>query len=107
MEQKDWKGVSLRVLGMFLSWLQDRKGDVFVVATSNDIERLRPELLRKGRFDEIFFVDLPNSEARQAMFRIHLKRRGYDPGSFDVTRLAAATGDFSGAEIEQVVVAAL
>ena len=105
-EQEDG-GVSLRVLGMFLSWLQDRKGDVFVVATSNDIERLRPEPLRKGRFDEIFFLDLPHPEAREAMFRIHLKRRGYDPGSFDLSRLAAATEDFSGAEIEQVVVAAL
>ncbi|HYA02703.1 MAG TPA: AAA family ATPase [Syntrophobacteria bacterium] len=100
-------GVSLRVLGMFLSWLQDRRGDVFVVATSNDVQRLPPELLRKGRFDEIFFVDLPDQEARAAIFRIHLKRRGHDPERFALPRLAAASEGFSGAEIEQAVVAAL
>jgi MoxR-like ATPase len=100
-------GVSLRVLGVFLSWLQDRRGDVFVVATSNDVQRLPPEILRKGRFDEIFFVDLPDREAREAMFRIHLKRRGHDPEQFALPRLAAAAEGFSGAEIEQAVVAAL
>jgi MoxR-like ATPase len=100
-------GVSLRVLGMFLSWLQDRKGDVFVVATSNDVQRLPPEVLRKGRFDEIFFVDLPDREAREAMFRIHLKHRSHDPERFALPRLAAAAEGFSGAEIEQAVVAAL
>jgi len=100
-------GVSLRVLGMFLSWLQDRKGDVFVVATSNDVQRLPPELLRKGRFDEIFFVDLPDQAAREAIFRIHVERRRHDPGRFDLCRLAEAAEGFSGAEIEQVVGAAL
>ena len=100
-------GVSLRIVGMLLSWLQERKGDVFVVATSNDVQRLPPELLRKGRFDEIFFVDLPDPEARAAIFGIHLKRRGHDPGQFDLPRLAAAAEGFSGAEIEQVVLAAL
>jgi SpoVK/Ycf46/Vps4 family AAA+-type ATPase len=68
-------GVSTRVLGTFLSWLQEREGDVFVVATANDVERLPPELLRKGRFDEIFFVDLPDEEVRREIFRIHLERR--------------------------------
>jgi SpoVK/Ycf46/Vps4 family AAA+-type ATPase len=100
-------GVSRRVLGIFLSWLQDRKGDVFVAATSNDLTKLPPEFLRKGRFDEIFFVDLPDPKVREAIFRIHLQRRGYDPKHFDLSGLAEATKGFSGAEIEQVVVSAL
>jgi len=100
-------GVSQRVLGLFLSWMQERKGDVFVVATCNDVTRLPPELLRKGRFDEIFFVDLPDEETRETIFKIHLSRRGYDPGLFDLCKLAEATDGFSGAEIEQVVVSAL
>jgi SpoVK/Ycf46/Vps4 family AAA+-type ATPase len=100
-------GVSQRVLGIFLSWLQDRRGKVFVVATANDIARLPSELLRKGRFDEIFFVDLPNGETRKAIFRIHIKRREHDPDQFDHEVLADATEGFSGAEIEQVVVSAL
>lgn len=100
-------GVSQRVLGSFLSWLQERKGDVFVTATANDIDRLPPELLRKGRFDEIFFVDLPNRDTREAIFRIHIKRRGYDPNHFDVNALAQATEGFTGAEIEQAVIATL
>jgi hypothetical protein len=100
-------GVSRRVFGTFLSWLQERKGDVFVTATSNDIARLPPEFIRKGRFDEVFFVDLPHPEARAEIFRIHLRKRKQDPAAFDVQALAAATDGFSGAEIEQVVVAAL
>lgn len=100
-------GVSLRVLGIFLSWLQDRKGRVFVAATANDISKLPPELLRKGRFDEIFFVDIPDSETRGEIFRIHLEQRGRDAGGFDLGALAAATEGFTGAEIEQVVVSAL
>lgn len=100
-------GVSQRVLGIFLSWMQDREGDVFVVATSNDVAKLPPEFLRKGRFDEIFFVDLPNSEEREAISEIHLTRRGRDPKRFDLASLAEATEGFSGAEIEQVIVSAL
>ncbi|HEX7120091.1 MAG TPA: AAA family ATPase [Longimicrobiales bacterium] len=100
-------GVSQRVLGTFLSWLQDRNGDVFVVATANDVSRLPPEFLRKGRFDEIFFVDLPDEAARRALFAIHLKRRGQAPARFDVDVLARATDGFSGAEVEQVVVSGL
>ena len=100
-------GVSQRVLGGFLSWMQDRSGDVFVVATANDVARLPAEFLRKGRFDEIFFVDLPDAETRAAIFRIHLERRNQDPALFDLDRLVQATPDYSGAEIEQVVVAAL
>jgi SpoVK/Ycf46/Vps4 family AAA+-type ATPase len=100
-------GLSTRLLGSFLTWLQDRHGDVFVVATANDIDRLPPELLRKGRFDEIFFVDLPGAEARAGIFALHLKKRGQAPEKFDTAALAAAADGFSGSEIEQVVVSAL
>lgn len=100
-------GVSTRVFGTFLSWLQERKGDVFVIATSNDIAKLPPEFIRKGRFDEVFFVDLPRSDARSEIFRIHLRKRNQDVSRFDLVALAAASEGFSGAEIEQVVVAAL
>ncbi|MHC4105288.1 MAG: AAA family ATPase, partial [Planctomycetota bacterium] len=96
-------GVSQRVLGIFLSWLQDRQGDVFIVATSNDVMRLPPEFLRKGRFDEIFFVDLPDPEVRAAIFNIHLRRRKRNPKKYDLDQLADITDGFSGAEIEQVV----
>jgi SpoVK/Ycf46/Vps4 family AAA+-type ATPase len=95
------------VLGIFLSWLQDRKGNVFVAATANDISKLPPELLRKGRFDEIFFVDMPDAETRGEIFRIHLNLRGHDAAAFDLKALAAATEGFTGAEIEQAVVSAL
>ena len=100
-------GVSQRILGTFLSWMQERRGDVFVVATSNDIERLPPEFLRKGRFDEIFFVDLPDRETRAEILRVHLRSRGQDLGGFDLDALATATEGFSGAEIEELVVASL
>jgi len=100
-------GVSQRILGSFLSWMQERAGDVFVVATANDIQALPPEFLRKGRFDEIFFVDLPDGETRTEVFRIHLDARGHDPELFDLLRLAEETTGFSGSEIEEVVVSAL
>jgi AAA+ superfamily predicted ATPase len=100
-------GVSMRVLGTFLTWLQERKEPVFVVATANDVSKLPPEFLRKGRFDETFFVDLPDTEARAGIFEIHLGRRRQDPSSFDVPVLVTATRGFSGAEIEQVIVSAL
>lgn len=100
-------GVSHRVLGTFLSWMQDRTGDVFVVATANDVRALPPEFLRKGRFDEVFFVDLPDAEVREEIFRIHLRRRGRDPAALDLGTLAGHTDGFSGAEIEEVVVSAL
>jgi hypothetical protein len=100
-------GVSIRILGTFLSWLQERRGDVFVVATANDIARLPAELVRKGRFDEIFFVDLPAADVRESIFRLHLERRRQSIGSFDLPALAAASEGFSGAEIEQAVVSAL
>jgi AAA+ superfamily predicted ATPase len=100
-------GTSQRILGTFLNWLQDRKGEVFVVATANDIARLPPEFIRKGRFDEIFFVDLPDAPARRAIFRIHLAKRGQDVARFDLEKLVAATSGYSGAEIEQAVVSGL
>ncbi len=100
-------GTSQRVLGTFLTWLAESQAGVFVVATANDVTRLPPELLRKGRFDEIFFVDLPSTEIRQEVFSVHLSRRGRDPAQFDLERLGAASDGFSGGEIEQAVVSAL
>ncbi len=100
-------GLTQRILATFLTWLQDRQSGVFIAATSNNITVLPPELLRKGRFDEIFFVDLPDAEARAELFRIHLQRRGRDAAPFDLAKLAAACDGFSGAEIEQVVVSGL
>ena len=100
-------GTSLRVLGTFLTWMQERTADVFVVATANDISRLPPEFLRKGRFDEIFFVDLPDNVTRTDILRIHLARRAQKPDRLNLELVTTATRGFSGAEIEQVVVAAL
>ena len=100
-------GVSARVFGALLTWLQEKTAPVFVVATANRIDALPPELLRKGRFDEIFFVDLPSLAEREQIFRIHLSRRGRDFAAFDTAELAARSDGFSGAEIEQAVIAAL
>ena len=100
-------GVSQRVLGTFLSWLQDRKAEVFTVATANDVSRLPAEFLRKGRFDEVFFLDLPDAEARRQILAVHLRRRRQDPAGFDLGQLATATEGFSGAELEQAIVSAL
>jgi hypothetical protein len=96
-----------RLLGAFSTWLQERKGAVFVVATANDVSRLPPELLRRGRFDELFFVDLPDPEARREILALHLRRRGRDPEPLDLVAIAGITADYSGAELEQVVVGAL
>ena len=100
-------GLARRIFGAFLSWLQDKKQPVCVVATSNDIQSLPPEFLRKGRFDEIFFVDLPGEAARRSILAVHLTKRGQDPAAFDLQALAAASEGFSGAEIEAAIVAAL
>ncbi|MEC9363121.1 MAG: AAA family ATPase [Pseudomonadota bacterium] len=104
-------GVSRRVLGTLLTWMSERGprsgAPVFLAATANDVQRLPPELLRKGRFDEIFFVDLPSPEVRSEIFRIHLQRRGHAPEQFDLASLAAAAHGFSGAEIEQAIVGAM
>jgi SpoVK/Ycf46/Vps4 family AAA+-type ATPase len=100
-------GESRRVLGTILTWMAERKSKTFMVATANNIEQLPPELIRKGRFDEIFFVDLPDVETRAEILRIHLARRKLDPKSFDLGKLTVATEGFSGAEIEQAIVSAL
>src|SRR3954469_4316393 len=100
-------GVSARVFGSLLTWLQEKTAPVFVVATANRIDALPPELLRKGRFDEIFFIDLPSSAERREIFRIHIARRQRDPAAFDLDGLSTAAEGFSGAEIEQAVIAGL
>jgi len=100
-------GLSQRLLATLLSWMQDREGGVFLAATSNNIAVLPPEMMRKGRFDEIFFVDLPGAEVRAALFELHLRKRGRDAATFDLAKLAAASEGFSGAEIEQAIVAGL
>lgn len=100
-------GVSRRMFGAFLTWLQEKRKEVFVVATANDLGSAPPELLRKGRFDEIFFVDLPNPSEREAIFKIHLRLRKQDPSAFDLERLVETSEGFSGAEIEQAVIASL
>ncbi|MBX9246595.1 AAA family ATPase [Actinotalea ferrariae] len=99
-------GTSQRVLGTFLTWLAEHRSRVFLVATANDISRLPPELMRKGRFDEIFFVDLPDTAARARILRVHAARRDVVLSDEEVTALAAACDGFSGAEIEQAVVSA-
>jgi MoxR-like ATPase len=100
-------GLSQRLFGAFLTWLQEKRAEVFVVGAANDLTRTPPELLRKGRFDEIFFVDLPVAEERETIFAIHLRLRKQDPSAFDLAALAEATDGFSGAEIEQAVISAL
>lgn len=100
-------GLSQRMFGTLLTWMQDHRAAVFLVATANDIEALPPELLRKGRFDEIFFVDLPNREVREAILGIHLRRRELDPAKYDCARLADEADGFSGAELEQAVIGAI
>ena len=100
-------GVSQRILGTFLTWMQERKVNCFIAATANDIYRLPPEFLRKGRFDEIFFVDLPDMESRERLLKIHLKKRGLKPEDFDLKKIVDVTVGFSGAEIEQAIIAAL
>ena len=100
-------GTAQRVLGTFLTWMAERKTQVFVVATANDVSALPPELIRKGRFDEIFFVDLPDQAVRRTIFGIHLRQRRQPPDGIDLDTIAAASDGFSGAEIEQAIVSAL
>jgi SpoVK/Ycf46/Vps4 family AAA+-type ATPase len=100
-------GLSQRLLATLLTWMQDREGGVFLAATSNNISALPPEMLRKGRFDEIFFVDLPGPQVRAALFALHLKKRLRDPAAFDLQKLSAASNGFSGAEIEQSIASGL
>lgn len=100
-------GVSRRVLGAFLRWLQERSGGIFVVATCNEVERLPPEFIRRGRFDETFFVDLPDAPERQVIVELHVRRRGRDPALFDLAAIVDASEGFSGAELEGAIVGAM
>ncbi|MUL37447.1 AAA family ATPase [Gloeocapsopsis dulcis] len=100
-------GTSSRIFGSFLTWMQEKTSPVFVMATANRVERLPGEFLRKGRFDEIFFVDLPNAEERKEIFHIHLVKRKRDISRFDLEQLAKVADGFSGAEIEQALIAAM
>ncbi|MGP1386263.1 MAG: stress-responsive protein Ycf46 [Thainema sp.] len=100
-------GTSSRIFGSFLTWMQEKKSPVFVMATANRVERLPGEFLRKGRFDEIFFVDLPNEQERTDIFQIHLSKRRRDSNRFDLPQLAKVSEGFSGAEIEQAIIAAM
>lgn len=100
-------GTAARVFGTFLTWLSEKSSPVFVIATANDISQLPPELLRKGRLDEIFFVDLPSEEERREILSIHLHRRKRDPKKFDLDRLSKNCDGFSGAEIEQAIISGL
>ncbi len=100
-------GTTARVFGSFITWLQEKTSPVFVIATANNIQQLPPELLRKGRFDEIFFVDLPTQRERKEIFTIHILKRGRNPENFDLDRLSKITEGFSGAEIEETIVSAL
>ncbi|MCA9297132.1 MAG: AAA family ATPase, partial [Phycisphaerales bacterium] len=100
-------GLSQRMFGTLLTWMQEHRAPVFLIATANNIDALPPELLRKGRFDEIFFVDLPDRSVRKQIFQIHLSARKRDPERFDLDVLAELSEGFSGAEIEQAIIAAL
>lgn len=94
-------------MGRFLTWMQENPAPVFVVATANSVTGLPPEMLRRGRFDELFFVDLPNYHERKQILEIHLRKRAFDPASFDIAKLAERSEGYSGAELEQVVLAAM
>ena len=96
-------GTTQRVLGSFLTWMAEKQSQVFVVATANNIDALPPELIRKGRFDEIFFVDLPDDAARRQIFDIQLERRSQDPAAFDAQALATAAADYSGKGVSEDV----
>jgi SpoVK/Ycf46/Vps4 family AAA+-type ATPase len=100
-------GVSSRLLASFLSWMQEKKAPVFVAATCNNVTVLPPELIRKGRFDELFFVDLPNQAERKQIFAIQLQKRKRNPANFDLERIAQTAEGFSGAEIEAAIQTAL
>ena len=100
-------GTTSRVFGSFITWLQEKRSPVFVIATANDVSKLPPELLRKGRFDEIFFCDLPSHRERRQILDIHIRKKGRDPEAFALDRLADQSEEYAGAELEQAVAAAL
>src|SRR6185437_1667521 len=96
-----------RIFAFFLTWMQEKTRGLFVAATANRIDLLPAEMIRKGRFDEVFFVDLPTEEERIEIFKIHLSRRGADPAAFDLSQLTSFTNGWAGAEVEQCVVSAI
>jgi SpoVK/Ycf46/Vps4 family AAA+-type ATPase len=100
-------GLSKRMFGTLLTWMQDHRHPIFIIATANDISSLPPELMRKGRFDEVFFIDVPTPAARKRILEIHLTRRKRDPNDFDLDSLVDITEQFTGSELEQVVVSGL
>lgn len=100
-------GTALRVFGSFISWMQEKSAPVFVVATANDVSQLPPEFLRKGRFDEIFSIDLPDNHEREMIWLLQIAKYARDPDKFDINRLAAASDGMTGAEIEQAFIDAL
>ncbi|REJ72808.1 MAG: AAA family ATPase, partial [Planctomycetota bacterium] len=100
-------GLSKRMFGTLLSWMQDHRHPIFIIATANDISALPPELMRKGRFDEVFFVDLPRADVRADVLGIHLRRHHRDPDGYDLRGLASAAEGFSGSELEQAVISAM
>ncbi len=100
-------GTSARVFGSFISWLQEKTAPVFVVATANDVSQLPPEMLRKGRWDELFFVDLPNQSEREAIWKIQIAKYERDPKDFDIVQLAKATEGLTGSEIEALFIDSL
>ena len=104
---EDGSAAAARIFGNFITWLQEKTAPVFVVATANDVRNLPPEMLRKGRFDDIFWIDLPNVHERSVIFGIHLRKRGRDPADYDTWKLAEGTEKYSGAEIEQAVIDAM
>ncbi len=99
-------GSVTRIFSTFLTWMQEHRADVFIAATANRINLLPAEIIRKGRFDQVFFVELPNEEERKEILTIHMNRQGLDPGRYDLVLLASATRGWNGAEIEQAVVSA-
>ena len=101
------QGVTARIFSTFLTWMQEKESTVFVAATANEINMLPPELMRKGRFDEVFFIDLPGEKEREEIFKVHIKKRKNDPNKFSLTNLSKSTNGFSGAEIEQIVASGL
>jgi SpoVK/Ycf46/Vps4 family AAA+-type ATPase len=108
LDSRGDSGTTSRVLGTFITWLAEKTSPVFVVSTANNIQALPPEMLRRGRFDDIFFVGLPTQEERQAIFSVHLSRlRAHNLQAYDLSRLAYETPNFSGAEIEQTLIEAM
>jgi hypothetical protein len=106
-DEGDYDATMSRLIGQFLIWMEEKTSQVFVVATANSIANLPPELLRRGRFDEMFFIDLPNHLERCQVLRVHLEKQGWNPDDFDVPRLAERTNGYSGAELAQIVKAAV